>query len=225
MENFRELEKELKRKQFSKKALQHSSKGRRGGGDDSDEDGDGDSEGEDESDNDNEGGSENGEEYDLDEGEYEGDELDMIEGEEEKGTLEETFVEDKPEERKKNADYLNEAFTFVKIFVTNLEAELESIKNKKVKGATYKKYKERQGVVQGRHSQTIKIRNWLDELRQQMDYVEGSHLKTIRRLIADIMANTEDGNAINDLESELPKVIEQVEKMRKFKLGQQARLE
>jgi len=32
MENFRELEKELKRKQYSKKSLQHSGKSRRGGG-------------------------------------------------------------------------------------------------------------------------------------------------------------------------------------------------
>ena len=147
MENFRELEKELKRKQFSKKALQHSNKGRRGGGDDSDEDGECDSDEDGESDNYNEG-SFNDEDYDnLEEGDFEGEELEMIEGEEEKGTYEETFVEDKPEERKKNADFLNEAFTFMKLMVTNLETELESIKNKKVKGATYKKYKERQGVV------------------------------------------------------------------------------
>ncbi len=47
MENFRELEKELKRKQFSKKSLQHSGKSRRGAadGDDDDDSSDGDNDG------------------------------------------------------------------------------------------------------------------------------------------------------------------------------------
>jgi cobalamin biosynthesis protein CobT len=211
MENFRELEKELKRKQFSKKSLQHSGKGRRGGGDDSsNEDGDDSSDLDGESDNDNEGDGSDFDEEDenREDDEYDQDDAEIIEGEEEKGTFGETFVEDKPEERKKNQDYLNEAFLFMKILVTTFEAELESIKNKKVKGATYKKFKERQGVVQTLHSKTIKLRNWLDELRQQMDYVEGIHLKGLRPLMAIIMANKEDPNAINELEIELPKVLD-----------------
>lgn len=75
--------------------------------------------------------------------EEEDDENVMEQNEESKATAVEIYQEDNPEERKKNSDYLTEAFSFMKNLGSALEAELESIKNKKAKGATYKKYKER----------------------------------------------------------------------------------
>jgi hypothetical protein len=75
--------------------------------------------------------------------EEEDDENVMEQNEESKATAVEIYQEDDPEERKKNSDYLTEAFSFMKNLGSALEAELESIKNKKAKGATYKKYKER----------------------------------------------------------------------------------
>jgi hypothetical protein len=63
--------------------------------------------------------------------------------EESKTTAVEMYQEDSPEERKKNSDYLADAFLFMKNLVSTIEAEIESIKNKKAKGATFKKYKER----------------------------------------------------------------------------------
>lgn len=165
MENFRELEKELKRKQFSKKSLQHSGKGRRGGDGSSDEDGSGDDDSDMDDDSNDEGESDL-DENDLIGGDYE--DADMVDSAEEtKGTpMAEVYQEDKPEERKKNSDYLNDAFLFMKGLVSTLEAELEAIKNKKAKGATYKKYKERQVVIQTRLDQTKKLRNQFDDLRQ-----------------------------------------------------------
>lgn len=210
MENFRELEKELKRKQFSKKSLQHSGKGRRGGGDgSSDDEGSGDNDSD--LDDDSNGGDE--ESDGLDENDLIGDDFDeddmMDSSEETKGNqIGETFLEDKPEERKKNGEYLNDAFLFMKNLVTTLEAELESIKNKKAKGATYKKYKERQVVVQTRLDQTKKLRNQFDDLRQQMDYVESMHLRALRPNLAQFMSNTEDTASINELEMELPRIVE-----------------
>jgi hypothetical protein len=67
----------------------------------------------------------------------------MEQNEESKATAVEVYQEDNPEERKKNSEYLTDAFSFMKNLGSALEAELESIKNKKAKGATYKKYKER----------------------------------------------------------------------------------
>lgn len=54
--------------------------------------------------------------------------------EESKTTPNEVYQEDNPEERKKNSDYLSDAYLFMKNLVSALEAELESIKNKKAKG-------------------------------------------------------------------------------------------
>lgn len=138
------------------------------------------------------------------------DDADMLDSSEEtKGnSLAEVYQEDKPEERKKNSDYLNDAFLFMKNLVSTLEAELEAIKNKKAKGATYKKYKERQVVVQTRLDQTKKLRNQFDDLRQQMDYVESMHLKALRPTLAQFMSNTEDTASINELEMELPRIVE-----------------
>lgn len=50
-----------------------------------------------------------------------------------------------------------------------------------------------------------------------MDYVESIHLKGLRSLMSSIIANSEDGDSIGELEVELPKVLDQAEQMRKFK--------
>lgn len=117
MENFRELEKELKRKQFSKKSLQHSGKGRRGGDGSSDDDGSGDDDSDMDEDSNEDGESDGIDENDMLDGEF--DDADMMDNSEENKSnqLSETFMEDKPEERKKNCDYLNDAFLFMKNLV------------------------------------------------------------------------------------------------------------
>ena len=51
--------------------------------------------------------------------------------------------EDKPEERRKNSDYLSEICVFFKNLYAQVETELEAAKNKKVKGPLYKKQKEK----------------------------------------------------------------------------------
>lgn len=151
MENFRELEKELKRKQYSKKALQHSGKSRRGGAsgggdDDSSDGGDGDSDS-DVSDEGSRGDSDYGIDSQIDE-EDEGDLEEDNEVEETKSTFKvDQEPEDKPEERRKNSDYLSEVLIFFKNLSSQVEAELEAAKNKKVKGPLYKKQKEKQGAL------------------------------------------------------------------------------
>ena len=129
MENFRELEKELKRKQFSKKSLQHSGKSRRGGGDGDDDDdscdnGDNDDSGSDLSDDDDGGDSQGDSDYGAGDSQIEEeDEGEMAE--EKEGEVEETKTiirveepEDKPEERRKNSDYLSEVLAFFKTLST-----------------------------------------------------------------------------------------------------------
>lgn len=66
---------------------------------------------------------------------------------------------------------------------------------------------------------TKKLRNQFEDLKLQMDYVESIHLKQMRPVLAQFMSNTEDNEAINELDQELPRIVEQVENMRKFKLG------
>jgi hypothetical protein len=169
MENFRELEKELKRKQFSKKSLQHSGKSRRGGGADGDDD-------ENSSDEDNDGSgsdlSDDGEgEYsqgesdygagdsqieEEDEGEIMGDKESEVE--ETKTIIRVEEPEDKPEERRKNSDYLSEVLAFFKTLSSQVESDLEAAKNKKVKGPLYKKQKEKQGALQARLTMISKFR-------------------------------------------------------------------
>lgn len=140
MENFRELEKEYKKKQFSKKSLQGSKHGKGGAGagrDSSDEDGcdsDEDENG-DYSDDDDYSGS--GEDDDQEAYGEEG-----ASGEEEV-KKESTEIEDPPEKRLENANYLKALRDFIKGIITKAEQELEVIKNKKVKGSVLKKQKEK----------------------------------------------------------------------------------
>ena len=48
-------------------------------------------------------------------------------------------------------------------------------------------------------------------------YVESAHLRNLKVVLANFMGNTEDPVAISDLETELPKVIEIVEILKKSK--------
>jgi hypothetical protein len=41
-----------------------------------------------------------------------------------------------------------------------------------------------------------------------MDYVENIHLKAMRPTLAQFMSNTEDTASINELELELPRIVE-----------------
>jgi hypothetical protein len=55
--------------------------------------------------------------------------------------------EDKPEERRKNSEYLAEVLAFFKNLSTLVETDLEATKNKKCKGPLYKKQKEKLGAL------------------------------------------------------------------------------
>ena len=163
MENFRELEKEFKRKQFSKKALQHSNKQNREGRE-------GSSSADDESDDDNQ--SYNSEDI------YGEDSEEEDEGEEEKKEIVDTN-----EQRQKNLEMMTITKDFLKAEVIKVDNEIENNKNKKVKGATLKKHKEKITILSARSSLLKKHRDKMEELIGQIEYVESVQIVTLMGLL------------------------------------------
>ena len=159
MENFRELEKEFKRKQFSKKALQHSHKQNREG---------------------REGSSE--EESD-DNQSYNSEDLYGDESEEEEGEEEKKEIVDTNEQRQKNLERLTITKDFLKAEVIKVDNEIEINKNKKVKGATLKKHKEKITCLIARSSLLKKHRDKLEELIGMIEYVESVQIVVLMGLL------------------------------------------
>jgi hypothetical protein len=55
------------------------------------------------------------------------------------------------------------------------------------------------------------------KLNIEYGYVETAHLRGARNILANFMANTEDPQAISDLELELPKILDIVEILKRSK--------
>lgn len=212
MENFRELEKEFKKKQFSKKALQggRHNKGGAGRGS-SDEDGS-DGSGSDMSDyndeddgSDGEDGENTNEEYDA------GADQSQVIVEELSKVKKEVVEEDSPMKRQQNQEYLTSVREKIKTYISRIEQELEVAKNKKVKGGGLKKHKEKVAVLTTRLMQTRKYRDRLDEFLISMDYVETVNIKNLMVLLDQQMADCEEVNVYALLDEEFPKVHEVIE--------------
>ena len=208
MENFREMEKEFKKKQFSKKSLQHSHKHRRGARSGLSDGSSSEGGSSDDDESDDEGGSQNPS--------Y-GDENSDEERKTSEAPKKEDIQEDSVAQRQKNAEYLQAAKEFLKAQVSKIDGELEVAKNKKVKGASIKKQKERIASLNSLQSQVKKQRERLDELIISMEYVESFHIKDLVKIIDAFMANTEDQNALNALDTDLPRVLEVIEQFKKVK--------
>lgn len=65
----------------------------------------------------------------------------------------------------------------------NVESELEVLKNKKVKGASLKKSKDRQQYLSSKLSDLQKYRDKIDEVLVYMDYVQTSHIANLSSLL------------------------------------------
>ena len=65
----------------------------------------------------------------------------------------------------------------------NVESELEVLKNKKVKGASLKKSKDRQQYLTSKLSDLQKYRDKIDEVLVYMDYVQTSHIANLSSLL------------------------------------------
>ena len=70
----------------------------------------------------------------------------------------------------------------MRLLFQKLEEELDSAKSKKVKG-TSKKQKEKVGSINYKLTQVKKIKDKLDELALQMDYIDGGTIKQLRGLM------------------------------------------
>ena len=64
-----------------------------------------------------------------------------------------------------------------------MESELEVLKNKKVKGASLKKSKDRQQYLSSKLSDLQKYRDKIDEVLVYMDYVQTSHIANLSSLL------------------------------------------
>jgi len=64
-----------------------------------------------------------------------------------------------------------------------VESELEVLKNKKVKGASLKKSKDRQQYLSSKLSDLQKYRDKIDEVLVYMDYVQTSHIANLSSLL------------------------------------------
>jgi hypothetical protein len=78
---------------------------------------------------------------------------------------------------------LTETREYLKGQCGNVESELEVLKNKKVKGASLKKSKDRQQYLSSKLSDLQKYRDKIDEVLVYMDYVQTSHIANLSSLL------------------------------------------
>jgi hypothetical protein len=78
---------------------------------------------------------------------------------------------------------LTETREYLKGQCGNVESELEILKNKKVKGASLKKSKDRQQYLTSKLSDLQKFRDKIDEVLVYMDYVQTSHIANLSSLL------------------------------------------
>jgi Not1 N-terminal domain, CCR4-Not complex component len=193
MENFREKEKEFKKKKYSKKSLHPSRKNKNGGN--AGQSGSS-SEGGSDSDDDQDHGSGS----DMDDYDLEG----LSEEIEELKTSDGALVADSNEQRSANEQALLQAKDFLVTYTGKIEAEFELQKNKKVKGPIVKKHKEKVAALQVKHSQVKGYCEKINDLLHSIDYVETVHVRGFLESIGNFMANPEDANANSNLEAEFP---------------------
>jgi predicted transcriptional regulator len=103
----------------------------------------------------------------------------------------------------------------MKILINRAEEELEGSKNKKVKGATSKKQKEKTGNLAGKLSQTRKIKEKIDELLLQMDFVEGGAITVLKELLTQFYDKPEDESAKDVVLAEITRILDIAEQAKK----------
>ena len=85
---------------------------------------------------------------------------------------------------------LANAREFIKHFIVKVEQELESAKNKKVKGGVLKKHKEKLFDLNMKLGQLRKYRDRIDEMLLMMDMVETCHIKILLALLDFFVGNS-----------------------------------
>ena len=205
MERFRAHEKEFKKKQFSKKALLSGNNGDRNqqNSDDSDYDPDGD-------------------DSDYGDGDDDDQDDDNDDGDEDEPYVEEFSEEKLNGMRLKDKEYLMEVQDFVKTQVAKLETDLETMRNKKVKGPP-KKQKEKQGALSLKVSQAKKMRDRIEEIANSLEYVDPlTQTKNLKAMLAQFMMNPDDDSTnskTQQLETEFNKLLEIVETNKKVQMN------
>ena len=100
--------------------------------------------------------------------------------------------EDSSAKRHLNAEYFSNAKEFIKLTIQKVEQELETAKNKKVKGGVLKKHKEKLVTLSSKLGQLRKYRDRIDEILISMDYVESLQIKNLQVLLDLMIVNSED---------------------------------
>lgn len=86
----------------------------------------------------------------------------------------------------KDKEYFVEVLDFFKQSVAKLEGELEVLRNKKVKGPP-KKQKEKQVALSAKVTAAKKIRDRIEEVTNNLDYIELNSVKNLKSLLGQFM--------------------------------------
>jgi hypothetical protein len=100
-----------------------------------------------------------------------------------------------------------------------LETELETSKNKKVKG-TSKKQKEKIGGVTYKLTQNKKIKDKLEEIANSIDSLEKNAIKNLKIALSAYVAGPDEESIKTVLDTELAKIMELLEANKKALLTQ-----
>lgn len=187
MERFREHEKEFKTKQYSQKNLVKTV--RNGGGaysNESDDDMDG-------RDEDEDYGSDN------DESDYKN--IQAISNAEQ-------LAKDKEFLAEFSKDYL-------KLLICKVEEELEGSKNKKVKGATSKKQKEKVGAINNKLTSTKRVKERIDDITNQIEFIEGGTIGKLRDLLKSYYEKPDDEACLDQMNLEINRILDLVDQSKK----------
>ena len=183
MERFREHEKEFKTKQYSQKNLVKTV--RNGGGaysNDSDDDMDN-------RDDEEDYGSDN------DDSDYKN--IQAISN---------------AEQLAKDKEFLTEfSKDYLKLLICKVEEELEGSKSKKVKGATSKKQKEKVGAINIKLTSTKRVKEKVDEIANQIDFIEGGTIVKLRDLLKNYYEKPDDETCLDQMNLEINRILELVD--------------
>ncbi|MFS8160479.1 MAG: hypothetical protein ACMG6E_09800 [Candidatus Roizmanbacteria bacterium] len=187
MERFREHEKEFKTKQYSQKNLVKTV--RNGGGaysNESDDDMDG-------RDDDEDYGSDN-----------------------EDSDYKNIQAISNAEQLAKDKEFLAEfSKDYLKLLICKVEEELEGCKSKKVKGATSKKQKEKVGVINNKLTSTKRVKERIDDITNQIEFIEGGTIMKLRDLLKNYYDKPDDEACLDQMNLEINRILELIDQQKK----------
>lgn len=95
-----------------------------------------------------------------------------------------------------------------------IEADLDNLRNKKMKG-TSKKQKEKQGMVNYKLTQVKKQKEKIEEVSSSLELIDGSLIKNLKHLLTQYMGNPDEEGTKTLADAEITKVLEIIEANKK----------